>query len=166
MVLLVLLVVVTQAQSFKFIRFAGSDTVYKAYQTAAEFFRDGGAEDFSNVQVISQEPLLGSVNLANEYHATTTQQIAPITPAYFTLKSETGALGSVIITGAATGNFTLYDATTTDVTKRAGATSTLTVLAHFPTSAAAGTYTFDEVFFKGLLYTSVGNMGSSTITYR
>ena len=46
-----------------FIRFAGSDTVYKAYQTAEQFFKDGGARDFSNVNVIGEQ-MLGAMPVA------------------------------------------------------------------------------------------------------
>lgn len=82
------------------------------------------------------------------------------------IQSIPGTLGSVIITGAGAGSFTLYDATTSNVNLRAGATSTLSVLANFPNSASAGTYTFDENVINGIVVEFVGAQGTSTITYR
>jgi hypothetical protein len=86
---------------------------------------------------------------------------------YKVLKTSPGTLGSVVITGAGAGSITLYDATTTDVTKRALATTSLTVVAQLPASTAAGTYTFDANFYKGLAAVWSSTLtGTSTITYR
>ena len=147
-----------------FVKFPGSDTVYKAYQTAEQFFADGGAKDFSNVQVVD-EMSFGSVNLSNEYHSTTTNAASP---AYFLLKSGTGALGSVIITGSQNNALYLYDASTTDSAKRTKtATSSLNLLAAFPPQMATSTYTFDTTFFHGLLvYFASTIAGTTTFTYR
>lgn len=84
------------------------------------------------------------------------------------LNTTAGTLGSVVITGAAAGTFELYDATTTDVTKRAAslATSTLRRLASFPTNAAVGTYTFDSEYYFGLVVAFTSTQGTTTITYR
>jgi hypothetical protein len=115
--------------------------------------------------IIKPNPI-GSVTVGNEYNGTTT---FPTNGTFATLKVGTGALGQVTITGAAAGIFTLYDATTTDVTKRTGAiaTSSLVKIGTFPTSAAAGTYVFDRVFNLGLLFVlDQGTQGTSTITWR
>lgn len=106
---------------------------------------------------------LGSVGLGNEYHATTTRSNDTATIADLAvLKSGSGALGSVIITGVATGIIFLYDATST-VTNTEWATTTLAV---FPASTVAGTYTFDAIFLKGLLIDYSGTLATSTITWR
>lgn len=106
---------------------------------------------------------LGSVNVANEYNATTTRSNATATIADLAVISSTsGTLGSVVVTGVGTGDFYLYDATST-ITNTEWATSTL---AHIGPSLAAGTYTFDVVFHKGLLIDTNGTVGSSTITWR
>ena len=159
---LVLMVVVAPSSPI-FVKFPGSDTVYKAYQTAEQFFADGGARDFSNVDVM--EPSFGSVAASNEYHSTTTNAASP---SYFLLKSGAGALGSVIITGSQNNALYLYDATTTDSTKRTKtATSSLNLLAAFPPNAATSTYTFDTTFFGGLLiYFATTPSGTTTFTYR
>lgn len=104
-----------------------------------------------------------SVSQTSEYLSTTT----PSSPAERTLKSGTGTIGQVTITGANTGFLLLFNATTSDVTKRTGqkATSTITI-ADFPASAAAGTYTFDAQFTDGLLLLTSGNAPTTTITYR
>ena len=116
--------------------------------------------------IIKSDTQIGGVTVGNEYNGTTT---FPTNGTFGTLKVGTGALGSVTITGAAAGIFSLYDATTTDVTKRTDtvATSSLVKVANFPTSAAAGTYVFDRVFNLGLLFVQdQGTQGTSTITWR
>jgi hypothetical protein len=164
--IIVFVVVAVQAQTGLFVRFAGSDTVYKAYQTAAEFFSDGGAQDFSNVQVVNHEPLFGSVSVTSEYNASTT--ILNGVNVDTLIKASPGTLGSVIITTAGNTVFNLLDATTTDVTKRATGQSTTTIMiAQFPASAAVGTYTFDSTFSKALFFDVIsGTLGTSTITWR
>ncbi len=84
------------------------------------------------------------------------------------IRKGSGSFGSVIITGANTGIVNIYDATTTDVTLRTGQTATSTILlASFPASTAAGTYTFDAVYKQGLYVDLVaGNMPTTTITFR
>ena len=101
-------------------------------------------------------PVFGSVAISNEYQATTTYPGAwPVATTWVVnvpkvLKDSGGTLGSVIITGAAAaGNLTLYDATTTNTNFRYPTATT--TLATFPVNAAAGTYTFDLVFFQGLI---------------
>lgn len=109
----------------------------------------------------------GSVAFGNDYQATSTDQTwTTLTPKV--LDSSNGSLGSVVITTVGTGSLTLYDATTTDVTKRTGATATSTItLANFVVTTGLGTFTFDRVFFNGLIAVWTGtNNASTTITYR
>lgn len=109
----------------------------------------------------------GSVGFGNDYLGTTTDQTwTTLTPKV--LKSTGGSLGSVVVTTVGTGSLTLYDATTTDITKRTGGTATSTlVLANFQITTALGTYTFDRSFNDGLIVVWVGtNNASTTITYR
>lgn len=110
----------------------------------------------------------GSVQFGSEYHSTTTS-----TGRFGTLvnltgtTAQSGALGSVIITGAATGVINIYDATTTDVTLRTGAMGTSSILlATFPSSEATGTYTFDAQYYRGLIVETIGTMPTTTITSR
>lgn len=122
-----------------------------------------------------KDPAYGSVVVGNEYNATTTGSGAAYGNTITgdqnltgTTSPVAGSLGSVVITGANTGIWHLYDATTTDVNKRTGNRATSTILlATFPASIAAGTYTFDAQYNHGLLldYTS-GIMPTTTITYR
>jgi len=84
------------------------------------------------------------------------------------IKTGYGSLGSVIITGANTGVINFYNATTSNVLRRTGNTATSSILlASFPASVAAGTYTFDVTYTDGLLVElDSGVMSTSTITYR
>ena len=113
----------------------------------------------------NNQPTLGSVDYGGEYQGTTTS--TGRFPTTVTLKTGNGALGSVVITGAAAGVINIYDATTSNVLARTGNTPTSTIyLASIPASAAAGTYTFDRVFFTGLVVDIAGTMPTTTITYR
>lgn len=113
----------------------------------------------------------GSTIQGNEYTATSTAANA-VYGASITddtlIKTGQGALAQIIITGANTGIFHFYNATTTDVNKRTGNKATSTILiASFPASTATGTYTFDAEFTDGLLLElTSGNMATSTIMYR
>lgn len=116
-------------------------------------------------------PALGSVAVTNEYFATSTAANgghgATITGTQL-IRTGGGALGSVIITGAAAGAINIYDATTTNILNRTGNKATSTILiASFPPSTVAGTYTFDTWFTTGLLVELYGGtMPTTTITYR
>lgn len=119
------------------------------------------------------QPFVGSVSQANEYHATTTYQgtalelqLASTTGDIYAVKK--GSLGSVVITKVGTASFDIYDATTTNVNLRQASMTTNTIrLASFPASVATGTYTFDEAYVNGLIVVySVDNIPTSTITYR
>lgn len=101
----------------------------------------------------------GSVETGQEYNATTTSAggtYATVSGDKL-LKTGSGALGSVVITGANTGVLNFYNGTTTSGY----------LIASIPASAAAGTYTFDATFTTGLFVDLVsGSMPTTTITYR
>jgi len=111
----------------------------------------------------------GSIQQGQEYNATTTAPnviFGNTVTGDVVLKTGPGGLGSVVITGANTGILNFYDATTTDITKRTKATSTI-LIASIPASLVAGDYVFDVAVSDGLLVDLVsGNMPTSTITYR
>lgn len=109
----------------------------------------------------------GSVPTGQEYYSTTT--VATSFPPIRLLKTGGGSLNSVVITGAQTGAIDIYNATTSNVTQRTGQKATSTILlAQFPASAAAGTYTFDSTFTDGLLIVTASSpsVPTSTITWR
>ena len=115
----------------------------------------------------SMQRVEASVPIGNEYQSTTTRSAWGGVPMVnlTVISTGQGALGSVVITGAGTGVMNIYDATST-VNNAQWATTTL---ASFPVSAAAGTYTFDAIYRKGLLVEIVGasaGTATSTITYR
>lgn len=116
------------------------------------------------LEVARENQTFGSVTQGNEYISTSTRSavlgVAMTSP--FVLKTGSGALGSVIITGAGAGQLNLYDGTST----AAHADYATTTLVTFPLSAAAGTYTFDVVFNRGLVYEVVGTAPTSTISWR
>lgn len=114
----------------------------------------------------------GSVNFGNEYHATTTfagfQQIVHLTTTTDPLATVQGALGNIVITKAGTASFDIFDATTTDRTKRAATMTTNSIrVASFPASVAVGTYVFDEVYYNGLIivYSST-DIPTTTLMFR
>jgi mannose/fructose/N-acetylgalactosamine-specific phosphotransferase system component IID len=80
------------------------------------------------------------------------------------LRTGSGILGSVVITGAGAGQITLYDATTTNSSLRTKLATTTIV--NIPASTAAGTYTFDVVFNDGLIFEYSGTAPTSTITWK
>lgn len=107
----------------------------------------------------------GSVAYGNEYRATTTNSMT--TDVTRVLKNGPASLGSVVITGAAAGTLTFYNATTTNPTLRSPLYSSSSILlADFPNSVAAGTYTFDADAPIGLVVVFSGIEPTSTITYR
>lgn len=99
--------------------------------------------------------LVGSVGQGGEYNATSTPGMADNT----NLAKGFGVLGSVVVTGANTGTINIWDATTTAATSKI-------LLASFPASVAAGTYTFDVRYLTGLTIAITGTAPTSTITYR
>lgn len=106
----------------------------------------------------------GSIETGQEYNATTTRTIAGTALTSRALKTVSGSLGSVIITGAGAGVINLYDSTTTPAT--AETYTTVPLLASIPASAAAGTYVFDSAFSNGLYVELTGTAATSTITWR
>lgn len=114
---------------------------------------------------LADKPSVGSVGVTSEYQATTTSPGR--FPSAYLLLTGGGTLGSVVVTGPASGSISLYDATTSDVNLRTGqkATSSL-LIADFPMGTATSTYTFDSVFFNGLYIQTNGTMPTSTITFR
>ena len=108
-------------------------------------------------------PAYASVSEAMEYQATTTGATTLNTR---TLKDRYGSLAQVTVLGANTGTMTFYDATTSNATLRAGATSTLPIIAEFPANIAAGTYTFDARFINGLLLVVQGTPATSSVMFR
>ena len=113
---------------------------------------------------LSAQIAKGSVSDTNEYNATTTHALS-VTER--TLRTGRGSLAQVTITGDNTGLITIYNATTSDVTRRTGqkATSTI-IIADFPTATPEGTYTFDALYTDGLLVVTSGAPATSTITWR
>lgn len=106
-----------------------------------------------------------SIQIGEGYYATTT----PVAnPGIRTIKNGYGMLGSVVVTGAnGAGGFQLYNATTSDVTKRTGAKATSSILiAEIATTTPAGTYVFDADFTDGLLIVATGLPATTTITYK
>lgn len=110
-------------------------------------------------------PELGSVETGQEYIATTTGAFNGNSSSYRLLKSRSGAVGQVTITGAAAGSIRLYNSSTTNSADFSEASSTVLLIA-IPVSAAAGTYTFDATFDRGILLETSGTQPTSTITYR
>lgn len=110
---------------------------------------------------------LGSIGDGQAYNATSTSDWGIATVGAFKLlKSGSGVLGSVVITNATAGSFNIYDATTT-VNGGQGAFYSTTTLSKIGASVAAGTYTYDVSFNKGLIIEFQStNIASSTITWR
>ncbi len=110
---------------------------------------------------------VGSVTPGGGYIGTTTQSTAGLTQTENSILTTGGMLGSVVITGVTTGTISIYDATTSDITKRTGGLASSSILlAAFPASATAGTYTFDRNFYTGLYVSITGIVPTTTITYR
>ena len=105
---------------------------------------------------------IGSVSVSDEYQSIQTGAgLANGT----VLKPVPGVLGSVVVTTTAVGTLTIYNATTSNVTLRAGATSTLEILAVL-SNPTAGTYTYDVEADQGMIVDFSGTQASTTITYR
>ena len=113
-------------------------------------------------------PIVSGVNIGNDYIATTTRNFDGTAMTNLTVVSSTnGSIGEVTITGAAAGTINLFDATTSDITKRRSTMSTSSILiTTIPNSAAAGTYQINSRFNNGLLVELLGTVPTSTINYR
>lgn len=113
--------------------------------------------------------VLGSVGQGAEYQSTTTINANGIANvATRLIKGGYGSLGTVVITGANTGQVVFYDATTSDATKRSAAQASSSIeIADLPPSLVAGNYIFDVAYGRGLLVSVLtGSVPTSTITYR
>lgn len=120
------------------------------------------------------QPVVGSVDIGNSYHSTTTSSafnnysvIREGTDWTNTATSVPSVLGSVVITTPGTSAMCFHDATST----KTNAEWATTTIACFPASAAAGTFTFDAMIRKGILVEFTGSptatsKASTTITYR
>lgn len=122
---------------------------------------------WNTIQLQNKDVIVGSVIQSQEYNSVITgSEIATVNGV--ALKTRQGVLGSVVITGANSSALTFYNATTSDVTLRALATSSLEILANIPGATVAGTYTFDIAADIGLVLDIYpgGTAPTSTITYR
>ena len=157
------------AQGGKFFKFLNNPTVYKAYSTPEEFLKDGGQWD--EIQTFDDSGNLGSVASGGEYHATST---APATGGFLNattptlIKAGSGTFGSVVVikAGTAGGRYSLYNATTSNITQRNNIATSSVIITSLPTDLAAGVYTFDVAFTDGLLVDWTGTIGTTTITWR
>jgi hypothetical protein len=109
-------------------------------------------------------PSLGSLAMYNS--TTTNPGDAGLTDS-LALKEGWGTLRYVNITIAGTGYMEFYDATTSDISKRASdKASTSILMAHFPGSPTVGTYTFNTSFNDGLLlHLGSGSISTTTIVW-
>lgn len=109
----------------------------------------------------------GATTVGNDYNATSTRGFDGTALTNLTLlRTGPGTLRSLTVTGANTGVIRFWDATTTNVNLRKGATSTLTFI-EFPASMAAGEYGVDWQFSIGLIYELVGGLTpTSTPSWR
>ena len=119
--------------------------------------------------------VLGSVGRSSEYHSTTTNGSTITKELYFTTTTgdvnvvRSGTLGSVILHTPAplSGTIELYDATTTVLANRSAVMTTNSIhLGSIPISSPTGTYTFDTVFFNGLIAVFTNTIVTTTITWR
>ena len=108
---------------------------------------------------------VGSVSVSDEYQFLQIGTSAGDADPPLLLRGAGGVLGQVVITEPGASNLIFYNATTSDVSLRAGATSTLDSIA-IDGSAAEGTYIFDAIFTTGLLMVTEGAVPTSTIMYR
>lgn len=128
---------------------------------------------FFTYSTITYHPLAaeGSAMQGMEYQSTSTAASSVYgaqTASQVLLKTGQGSLAQVTITGSNTGIINFYNATTSSAALRTGQAASSTILiASFPASTAAGTYTFDASFVSGLLMTREGgNQPTSTIMWR
>lgn len=116
---------------------------------------------------VRTERVQGSVSVTDEYMSTTTGISRFPTTGYDLLNASPGTLGQIVVTGTASGQLNIYDATTSDVTRRTFNTSTTSIwVVNLPGQTATGTYTFDSRFNYGMLVIPVGNMPTTTIMFR
>ena len=118
-----------------------------------------GSYQVQGSTITGQDYMATSTAGSSIYGAKTTSEV---------IKVGFGSLNSVVITGANTGVFNFYNATTSNVNLRTGQKATSTILiASFPASATAQDYSFDVEFSDGLYLDLIsGSLPTSTITYR
>lgn len=109
-------------------------------------------------------PLGGGAAGLGNCTATTTDTFGPVVVGQTKLlKAGSGVLCAVVITTSTAGSFNIYDATTSDATKRTRAATT--TLAKIGASASTGDIQFNVPFSTGLLLEFQStNLASSTIT--
>ena len=113
----------------------------------------------------SVDPVTPLGSLSNTPYKATTTDATWGSVSTKVLKTGSGYIGSVVITGAtAAAGLNFYDATTT----RSHADHATTSIAVINASSPAGTYTVDVAFTRGLVveYPSAIGVASSTITWR
>lgn len=109
--------------------------------------------------VLNTEKPLGSVNVASEYHSTSTRNLAA---GVTKITSSTSILGSVVITSSSASEYWIlnWDGVGT-------VADSSTIVAYFTSLPTVGTYTFDLVLSKGLYISSTpANSGNYVVTYR
>lgn len=112
----------------------------------------------------SVEQSISGVQIGNEYNAT---HLVATTSFAYLLESGRGTFGSVVINVLGTGNVVFYDATSTNSNLRTvTATTSLPVVGYIAASQAAGVYTYDTRFLKGLMAVFSGAQGTSTVITR
>lgn len=119
-----------------------------------------GGNKLEQTSIQNQDSYVGSVQRTGEYYSTTTPSGAA---AYqYKIASSTSILGSVVITSSTASAIWIYNWDGVGTMTASG-----TLVAYFPTNAAAGTYTFDIQLNKGL-YTSTtaANTGVYAVTFR
>lgn len=119
--------------------------------------------------VFSTKDTYGSAIQGQEYNATSTANGGyGWGTTVGLIKTGQGSLGSIVLSGTSAGVLAVYDATTTDVTKRTGNRATSTIIrGRIDSGQIAGTYTFDVSFSDGLIgVLEAGTMPTTTITWR
>ena len=109
----------------------------------------------------------GSVNVANEYFATTTGSGSSYNGVENLIKTGSGTLGSIVFTAPTTAIIEVWNATSSNAALRTGTTASSTILlAHFPAGTGTSTVVLDVTYGTGLLITSKSALSSTTITIR
>lgn len=117
----------------------------------------------------AKEPIeVGSVNIANEYHATTTVLITGTTykgaQTRHLIQTGITTLGSVVIASTTQNVMAIYNATSSEAVVD-GTYGTL--ITTFPAGAPQGTYTFDIVLGDGLVLDLASGFGGDfVVTFR
>jgi len=124
------------------------------------------------IAVVLSRPNESAASISNDqgYVATTTVVLNTYDgDGVVLLKNGYGQLGSVIVNATSSqSRFTLFDATTSDATKRSNSqsTSSITIADFSNISLAPAAFQFDVTLARGLLYVGSGTNGTTTITYK